>query len=393
MRRYVAAIAALGVAGELAAQEDTTLVQGGIYQRPYIVASQQASIGGYLETHAQTFTTEGVSEGFSFEVRRFNIFLYAALGRRLRFTSELEFEHGVEEINLETALLDFVVNPSFVIRAGVLLPPIGAYNVNHDGPRYEFVERPLVDTEIIPTTLSEAGAGVHGRLAPGRGGTTISYDAYLSNGLNDGVILNETGRTHLASGKGESLFAEDQNGSPSLSGRVAVRTRGWGELGVSHYRGIYNVWKVEGEEVDVRRWLSVSALDVETRAGPVTLRGEAALASVDVPVDLEETHAGRQWGVYLDAIVPVWRPTIRGLENPVVNLAARLEYVDLNVGSFSSTGTSRGDEASAVVLAASFRPVAETVFRVNYRLDWFRDLLGNPVERTAGVQVGLATYF
>ena len=42
--------------------------------------------------------------------------------------------------------------------------PIGAFNVNHDGPRYEFIERPLVSTEIIPATLSEAGLGVHGRL-------------------------------------------------------------------------------------------------------------------------------------------------------------------------------------------------------------------------------------
>ena len=88
------------------------------------------------------------------ELRRFNIFLYSSVGRRIRFLSELEFEHGTEEIALETALVDFVVTPSLVARAGILLPPIGAFNANHDSPRYDFVERPLVSTEIIPATLS-----------------------------------------------------------------------------------------------------------------------------------------------------------------------------------------------------------------------------------------------
>ena len=143
-------------------------MQGGIYQRPFIFSAGRTAVGGYVEADGSWFRTDGISEGPSFEVRRFNIFFYSGVGRRLKFTSELEFEEGTEEIALETALLDFVVTPSLVLRAGVLLVPIGGFNVNHDGPRYEFVDRPLVSTEVIPATLSEAGLGVHGRLAPRR---------------------------------------------------------------------------------------------------------------------------------------------------------------------------------------------------------------------------------
>lgn len=393
MRRSgVLLLAGLVAPGAVEAQRDTALVQGGIYQRPYIASVGRTALGGYLEAHVGLERAEGISEGPSFEVPRFNLFLYSPLGRRLRVTAELEIEEGGEELRLETALADFVITPSLVIRGGVLLVPIGAFNVNHDGPRYDFVARPLVSTTIIPATLSEAGFGVHGRLAPGRG-VTLSYDAYLTNGLGEGVVLNGTGRTDLPSGKGPALFGEDGNGSPAVSGRLALLARGWGEVGLSHYRGAYNTWKLEGVAVDQPRYFAITALDWQTTLGPVDLRGEAALASVDLPTDLSEVHGSRQWGGYLDATVPVWHPRIRGLDDPVVSLGVRLERVDWNTGTFATTGLTRGDEERSVTFAVSLRPASGTVFRLNYRLGSVTDLAGNPAVPTAGLALGLATYF
>jgi len=373
------------------AAQDTTMVQGGIYQRPFLVAAGRTAVGGYAEGHASFFRTDGVGEGLNLELRRFNIFLFSSVGRRLRFTSELEFEHGTEEIVLETALVDFTINPSFILRGGILLPPIGAFNVNHDSPRYEFIDRPLVSTQVIPATLSEVGFGAHGRLAPP--GFTLSWDAYLTQGLGEGVLLNETGRTHLGSGRSEERFAEDNNGSPAVSGRLAAQHRGWGELGVSYYGGVYNRYRIEGERVDDPRWLGIVALDFQTEIRSLSLRGEVARAMVDLPPDLDEFTADRQWGIHLDAVLPVWRPRIRGLEEPVVSVGLRLERVDYNVGRFSSTGANIFDEADAVTAAVSLRPVPGTVFRINYRRKSSRDLQGNPPVRTGGFQLGFATYF
>jgi len=371
--------------------QDTTMVQGGIYQRPFLVSEGRTAVGGYAEGGASWFRTDGVGEGASLELRRFNIFLFSSVGRRLRFISELEFEHGTEEIALETALVDFTLTPSLILRGGILLPPVGAFNVNHDAPRYDFVERPLVSTEVIPATLSEPGIGVHGRLAPP--GFSLSYDAYLTNGLDEGVLLNESGRTRLASGKGEERFAEDNNGSPALSARIGAQRRDLGEVGLSVYGGIYNRYRIEGERVDEPRWLSLVALDLATTIGALDLRGEVARAAVNLPADLREMLGGTQWGFHLDAVLPVWHPRIAALEDPVVSLGLRLERVDYNVGSFTSTGASIGDETSAVTLAASLRPVPGTVFRLNYRRESHRDLQGNPPVKTAGFQLGFATYF
>lgn len=390
MRRAGLLLVLLAAAPAVRAQ-DTSMVQGGIYQRPFLVSAGRTAVGGYAEGNANYFRTDGVSEGFSMELRRFNIFLFSSVGRRLRFISELEFEHGTEEIALETALVDFTVNPSFILRAGILLPPIGAFNVNHDGPRYDFVDRPLVSTAIIPSTLSEVGFGAHGRLAPP--GFSLSYDAYLVNGLGDGVILNGTGRTDIPSGKTEDRFAEDNNGSPAFSGRVAAQHRGWGEVGLSYYGGIYNTFRIEGEPVDEKRRVSIVAVDFNTEIRSLSLRAEAAWASVDVPGDLEELLGDRQWGVHLDAVLPVWHPRIQGLQNPVVSVGVRLERVDFNRGTFGSTSLPIFDETDALTASVSFRPAAGTVFRANYRRESFRDPAGNPPSKTGGFQVGFATYF
>ena len=390
LRRLVVLIPALFgmVEPETARAQEAT---EGVYARPFIGRGDATAIGGYLEANTNYFVEDGISEGFSFEFRRFNLFFFSPISQRLQFLSELEFEHGTEEIALETALIDFRVNPWLTLRGGIILPPLGFFNQNHDSPRWEFVDRPLVSTDIIPSTLSEVGGGVVG-LASLRNGVRISYDVYLTNGLGAGILDNDLGRTDISSGRPEEAFAEDLNGSPALSARLSASTTG-ARLGVSYYGGAYNQATVEGDEVDEERRVDLVALDVGANLGPVELTGEAAFASVDVPPALTEVFADRQWGFHLDAVWPVWRPRMTGYENAVLNLSARVEYVDYNVGSFTSTGGNIGDHVTGLVGGLSFRPSPGSVFRLNYRRQWHRDFAGNPTIRGAGIQLGFATYF
>ncbi len=386
------AIAAISAGVEpLSAQADTTLAQGGIYNRPFIGSLSSTSIGGYVEGNTNYFVEDGVSEGFSMELRRFNVFLFSQVSPRIRFLSELEFEHGTEEIALETALVDFQLGRGLALRGGIILAPLGYLNQNHDSPRWDFVERPLVTTDIIPSTLSEVGFGAYGRFASGE--LVFSYDVYLTNGLGAAVVTNETGRTDIPSGKDEELFGEDNNGSPALSGRLALRHTGLGEVGVSYHGGYYNDFQVEGEQVDEKRWLGIAALDFGGDVGPASIRGEVVYASVDVPRSLSEVHGDTQWGAYLDVLVPVWRPSFLGYSDAVVTAGLRLETVDYNVGTFTSTGSSIGDQVTAIVPSISFRPTSDTVFRANYRYHWATDFQGNDAARIAGLQFGFATHF
>ena len=377
--------------GAYAQAPDSTLAQDGIYDRPFIGSISATSIGGYVEGNTNYFVEDGVGDGFSMELRRFNIFLFSQISQRVRFLSELEFEHGTEEIALETALVDVQIRPELVIRVGIILPPLGFFNQNHDSPRWDFVDRPLVSTGIIPSTLSEVGGGVYGRFVGG--GMIFSYDAYLTNGLGEAVVGNESGRTDIPSGKSEEQFAEDNNGSPAFSARIAARRPSVGEIGLSYYGGYYNSFRRDGLEVDERRWLDITALDFGGVIGPAEVRGEIAHATVDVPASLSELFGGEQWGGHLDVVVPVWHPRLLGYDTATLALGLRVERVDYNVGTFASTGASIGDEVTALVPGLAFRPTPGTVFRANYRYHWTRDFVGNDPARMAGFQLGFATYF
>ena len=376
------------VAASAQAQDaDTTraaAVQDALYERPFIGGLGGTSVGGYLEGNTNYFVEDGITDGFSMELRRFNIFLFSALHPRIRFISELEFEHGTEEIALETALLDVQVHPMLVVRGGILLPPIGAFNQNHDSPLWEFVDRPLVSTEIIPATLSKVFRAPY----------LVTYDLYLTNGLGDGVVQNAEGRTYLPGGKRAEQFGEDNNGSPAVSGRLAARHTRAGEVGVSFYTALYNTFTVEGERIDAKRRATLLAVDYAAALPRgIAVRGEAALARIDVPEGLAEVFGDRQWGAFVDVVVPLWRPRAPLFADAVLNAVLRLEGVDYNVGTFSTTGQRIRDELYAGVVGVSFRPVPGTVFRAGYRRHWRHDLVGNPAARGAGIQVGLASYF
>lgn len=364
-----------------------------IYRRPFINGdASSTSVGGYMEANLNHTSTAGIPEGPSFEFRRFNIFIHSSIAPRISFLSELEFEHGTEEIALETAQIDYKIDTALQLRFGIILPPIGAFNQNHDAPKWEFNDRPLVSTTLLPATLSEPGGGIHGKFLFEQ--FSLDYQLYATNGLGSGLVTNSTGRTSIPAGKHEGIFEEDNNGFPSFSGRVGFEYFGLGKIGLSAYWGPYNTFEVEGTTVEKRRSVTMLALDYRTEiADRVELRGELGYGQLQRPSGVGPEIGRRQVGGHLDAIAHVWRPDLIEGVDSVLNLNLRSEFVDYNTGSLDETGESIGDEIYAVVPGISFRPVSETVIRANYRREWHVDLQNNaPVDR--GVfQFGVATYF
>lgn len=391
--RYFLLIFFLVLAAESFSQKDSTKTsQDAIYDRPFIsIGKTSTAVGGYLEGNTNYFSEDGVSEGFYMELRRFNIFLYSNIHSRIKFLSELEFEHGTEEISLETALLDFELNPGLNFRAGIILPQIGMVNANHDSPKWEFIERPLSSTEIIPSTLSEVGFGLHGKLF--QDNIIFAYDAYIVNGLQENVILNETGKTHLASGKNPEMFGEDNNGTPMFNAKLSLANRKLGEIGFSYYGGAYNRFNLEGNIVEEKRSLHLFAFDLSTQIKKLKIQGEYVHATIQVPNDLKDIYGSAQYGAFLELTYPVLKRKMLGFSNAVLNANLRAERTDYNMGVMSIVNTKIGDEVSALALGVGFRPSASTIIRFNYRYHLIYDFLGNPPARLGGFQVGIASYF
>ena len=383
---------------QLVAQTDSTEYTNldAIFNRPFVINAENnkssAAIGGYIEGNTNYFETDGVSEeGFGMELRRFNIFLYATVHDRIKFISELEFEHGTEEIALETALLDFEIHPAFVFRMGILLPPVGYFNQNHDSPKWEFIDRPLVSTQIIPSTLSEMGLGFYGKVPVNA--HMLTYELYIVNGLGSGIIENPENRSFLGAGKSPGMFEGDNNGIPSLTGRMALKVDKLGEFGISGYTGVYNDYKIDGIEVDEKRRVSLFALDYQLKIAKLKVIGETAWSFIDVPDNYGQQFGNQQFGTHLDLIYPILKTTIFDWDDVTLNLINRTEYVDFNQGTFESTGDNIYDEIFSVMPGISLRFSPNTLLRLNYRMAWEKDILGNPASKTAGIQFGFATYF
>jgi len=374
---------------------DLKLNMEAAYNRPFLQTGKlPVAIGGYVEANSSYFGTDGVSEGLSFQIPRMTIFLSSSIKKGIKFLSEIELEEGGKEIAIEFASMDIEFHPLFNLRGGVVMNPIGAFNQNHDGPKWEFISRPISATTIIPSTWSNVGFGIFGKY--GHNNWVWAYEAYLTNGFDGKIISNEENRTWLPASKDNpERFQESFNGVPLTTIKSAFRNREIGEIGLSWMGGIYNKFEEDGVKIDTKRRIDVFAIDFNTTipGSDTYCNGEWVWAIIDVPKTYSQQFGGKQRGGFLDIVQPVVQQEMFGWEKSTINLAFRLEYSDYNVGTFKETGENISDDIYAIVPGISFRPSKQTVIRANYRYLWEHDLLGNPPTLTAGFQFGFSTYF
>jgi hypothetical protein len=390
------------------AQNDTTFIKriptdtskmkmnmDAVYNRPFLQAGKlPVAIGGYLEANSSYFVKDGITEGLSFQIPRMTLFISSTIKKRIKFLSEIEFEEGGKEVAIEFASMDIELHPLLNLRGGVIMNPIGAFNQNHDGPKWEFIDRPISATTIIPSTWSNVGFGLFGKYA--RNNFIWAYELYATNGFDDKIISNSQNRTFLAASKDNpERFEESFNGVPLITAKTALRHRKIGEIGLSWMGGVYNKFEDDGLVLDSKRRIDLFAVDFNTnlRGSKTYITGEWVWAMIDVPDTYSQRFGNKQRGGFLDIVQPVLKKKMFGWENSTLNIAARLEYADYNVGTFNETQGNIFDHVYAVVPGISFRPSQQTVIRLNYRYHWQTDILGNPAARTAGIQFGFSTYF
>lgn len=365
------------------------------YDRPFLSYGKlPISLGGYAEANYQHLGTDGITGGSQFQMRRFTIFLASTVYERIKFLSEVEFEGGAKEIGIEFAALDLEIHPFLNVRGGIVLNPIGAFNQNHDGPKWEFVDRPVSATALLPATWSNAGFGLYGKAY--RRDWVFAYEAYLTNGFNDRIINNPSGRTSLPAAKTDpERFEKSYNGIPLVTLKTAIKRSHAAEIGLSYMGGIYNKFEESGLQLDQKRRVDVFAVDLNANLPGLQtfVNAEWAWIRVDVAPTYIQLYGRRQQGGFVDIVHPLYKGDVLGIQRSVINLALRAEYVDWNRGRFAETGERIGDHLWGLTTGISWRPGSQTVFRINYKLLRQSDVLGNPLSKTGGFQIGLSSYF
>jgi DtxR family Mn-dependent transcriptional regulator len=211
----------------------------------------RTNLSGYMDFH---YNKPEFADG-ALDFHRFVLLVTHSFSDRIRFVSEIEIEHAVVEggeekgeLELEQAYVDFLLSRGFNVRAGMVLMPVGIINERHEPPVYYGVERPFVDTVIIPSTWFETGVGVHGEV--GRG---WRYRGFITAPLNAAEFSAD-----------EGVREGVQHGSEANAGRVATTGR-------IEYVG------VRGLTLGVSGWSGRSGFEFRPR--------------FDVPVKLAEADA------------------------------------------------------------------------------------------------------
>ncbi len=193
---------------------------------------QKVVIGGYGQIDYNQPIGGDTRQNGKLDVHRMVMLFGYQFNKRTKVVTELEFEH-VKEVYVEQAFVNYEISPALNISGGLMLIPMGIINEYHEPTTYNGVERPNVDSYIVPTTWREIGAGINGNLP----NAALRYQLYIVNGFNGyakgaGVLGGSKG---IRSGRQKG--AESYISSPNLSAKIDYYGIQGLKLGLSGYFG------------------------------------------------------------------------------------------------------------------------------------------------------------
>lgn len=418
-----------------------------VAQKPTWAKGDRVVLGGYGSFRFEAnnigggnFIPGGAAKSFAF--RRFVLTTDAGITDRLKFHSELEFERLLElklerevsresggtrfrqaaggntgaELGLEQLWLQYDLGHEQAIRAGILLPPLGRFNILHDDDYWDLPRRTLVDRDapVLPKDVAwrELGAGLVGSL--GLGSTAkLDYQFHVLNGtrllfnLEDSLVTRSSGPSRETLNASLGLEAGAVDGSQNagaVAWRVALEPTLAGELAVSGYHGRYTP-----SFVPIRKWVNALGLDGKWRIRQFEVEGEAIyttfgdlgrVAQAVATSVLQSSAVNGQASTGLENAVSVelgglarrrfgfwtdfkyhWRPAFlrksvlgRGFEDPQlipivryerVWLRGNLESLDFAGGVVTNLQVSNREQGR-VSLGVNYRPAQQVGFQFAY---------------------------
>lgn len=313
---------------------------------------------GYIDVHYNNPELETMDQGAVSEadVHR------AALGWSYEFTpnirldAEVDYEHGADEIEVEYAHIEDDLTSSLTLRAGSVLLPVGPLNEAHEPTLYYSVERPYVETTIVPTTWQEIGLGLIGRT--GSGG--LAYRGYLVTGLDATRIGSIRGmddvQTHGSHNKAEDLAGV---------ARVEYAWTSGLSFGASGYYGGADQSEPGLGQVNV----GIANADARYRAHGLDLRGVYYRVMVDgadsVSAFVGETIGKAMMGWYGEAAYDVLGKDLAAGRRSLV-VFGRYEAFDTNLETPAGLAAEPGAFRSVITGGIAYYPIEKVAFKADF---------------------------
>ena len=317
------------------------------------------TIGGYGEMHYNE--PDGSARG-SIDFHRFVLSLSHTFSDRLSFVSAAELEHTRTgtgagprgTLGLEQAYLDYRLCEPVGIRAGILLVPVGLINLYHGPPAFHGVERPAVDTYIIPSTWQESGIGLYGTITP-----WLRYQAALVAGLDPTGFSASTG---IRDGRQSAVESDPIN--PSLTGRLDITPLPDLQFGASFFAGRVTM----GYDSLDNAGVAVFAGDLRYTFDDFSFRAEGVIVAIAdarrITSQFGNHVADRLAGYYVEGAWNVLPLLCDGTGQEVVVFGRfeRYNTQDAVTGFRAQNEYNRYD----IVVGMTYRPARNTAFKCDY---------------------------
>jgi hypothetical protein len=336
---------------------------------------QGSAFGGYGElTLNKVQGTPGVVD-----LRRLVLYFGHNFSDRLRFYSEVEIEHAIAsaddegEAEVEQAYLDGLFNPRFNLRGGLILMPVGIVNIYHEPPTFNGVDRPLVDTLVIPSTWREAGFGIFGELTDG-----LRYQLYVVNGFNANGF---TADRSIRGGHQEAQLARAGDWGAVL--RLDFEPRLGTNFGASAYHA--SSGNDLGDAVG-RVPVTLLEFDARTQLRGFTARAQFAMTFIGDAAALNTEIAAREMmnapepaggpvsaqarGGYAEVGYDLLRLFTPGVTE-TLTLFARYDYVDTQASVPVGFTTHPEFRRQSGTGGLAFRPIPQIALKLDYRRHFF----------------------
>lgn len=370
-----------------------------------LLKSDRLTIGGYGEIQYRDAPVSERADGGgtpTFISPRVVLGIAAVLSEKqnIVFNSEIEYEFGSKEIDVEQAFVEWHVRPELAFRGGIFVPAIGRFNTYHDSNLNLTNIRPLINQFIVPTAYRDAGFGIRGRFKlPHK--MKLTYEADIVNGMRGENAAGES--TPFSRLLGQSSAAEpgavafqDTNRNKAIVGRVGFSPFSGFEFGVSGYNGKIN--KQDDSPVSA----NIFFLDASYHRGNLLLNAEMGRsnivgggilrrspappvvnpndpASVQALADFVAERSPGQDGFYIEGSYQFHPSFLKGHFDDGAYIAPVFRY---EVMRLDRTLKDFYLNRSRATFGFNFAPSTSVIFKLNY-------LLNHPFGRVPNVPAGI----
>jgi hypothetical protein len=332
----------------------------------YRRAGEGVSFAGYGEMLLENFASENQAGAGGAPTTRLDFLraiVYAGyrFNDRFLFNSEIEFEHGGEEVGVEFAYLDYLINNNLTLRGGMMLLPLGLTNEFHEPTVFIGTHRPETERRIIPSTWHENGAGLLGTFGP------VNFRTYVVNGLN------ASGFTSAGIRGGRQGGAEANAEDVAFAGRLDVTPVPGIFAGVSLYAGGSGQGEIETASgatpaigttvVDVHGQAQIRGFDVRALFAQTSVDGAGDLSRA-LRLSATSPVAERMRGEYIQLGYNV----LSQLNTPLSLMPfVRYEHIDTQHRVPAGFTRDRSRDADFKTLGVELKPIPNVVVKTDYQ--------------------------